>query len=63
MVISNLSKMQVRCRVDEADAPLVASGQVARIYLQSDTRRSIAGQVLRVGTKGHEAAGAGRGDV
>ena len=57
MVISNLSKMQVRCRVDEADAPLVASGQVARIYLQSDTRRSIAGQVLRVGTKGTKPLG------
>lgn len=57
MVISDLSKMQVRCRVDEADAPLVASDQVARIYLQSDTRRSVPGRVLRVGTKGTKPIG------
>lgn len=57
MVVSDLSKMQVRCRVDEADAPLVAPGQVARIYLQSDTHRSIAGEVLRVGTKGTKQLG------
>jgi len=57
MVISDLSKMQVRCRVDEADAALVAPGQVARIYLQSDTRRSIPGSVLRVGTKGTKQLG------
>lgn len=57
MVISDLSKMQVRCRVDEADAPLVASGQPARVYLQSDTRRSIAGCILRVGTKGTKPPG------
>ncbi len=57
MVISDLSKMQVRCRVDEADAPLVAPDQTARIYLQSDTRRSVAGSVLRVGTKGTKPAG------
>jgi HlyD family secretion protein len=57
MVISDLSKMQVRCRVDEADAPLVAPDQVARIYLQSDTRRSIPGRVLRVGTKGTKPLG------
>jgi HlyD family secretion protein len=57
MVISNLSQMQVRCRVDEADAPLVAPAQTARIYLQSDTRRSIPGSVLRVGTKGTKPVG------
>ena len=57
MVISDLSKMQVRCRVDEADAPLVAPDQTARIYLQSDTRRSIPGRVMRVGTKGTKPAG------
>ncbi|MFQ5805787.1 MAG: efflux RND transporter periplasmic adaptor subunit [Phycisphaerae bacterium] len=57
MVVSDLSKMQVRCRVDEADAPLVAPGQTARIYLQSDTRRSISGSVLRVGTKGTKPFG------
>lgn len=57
MVISDLSKMQVRCRIDEADAPLVAPEQPARIYLQSDTRRSVAGSVLRVGTKGTKPTG------
>ncbi len=57
MVISNLSKMQVRCKVAEADAPLVQPGQPARIYLQSDTRKSVAGEVLRVGTKGTKPLG------
>jgi HlyD family secretion protein len=57
MVISDLSKMQVRCRIDEADAPLVSPDQPARIYLQSDTRRSIPGQVYRVGTKGTKPLG------
>jgi HlyD family secretion protein len=57
MVITDLSKMQVRCRVDEADAPLVASDQVARIFLQSDTRKSIDGSVLRLGTKGTKPLG------
>jgi HlyD family secretion protein len=57
MVISDLSKMQVRCRVDEADAPLVAAEQPARIYLQSDTRRSVPGSVLRLGTKGTKPLG------
>ncbi len=57
MVISDLSQMQVRCRIDEADAPLVKAEQPARIYLQSDTRRSIPGTVLRVGTKGTKPLG------
>jgi len=57
MVISDMSKMQVRCRVDEADAALVASGQPARIYLQSDTHRSVLGSVLRVGAKGTKQLG------
>ena len=57
MVISDLSRMQVRCRVDEADAPLVAAGQPARIFLQSDTRKGVAGEVLRVGTKGTKPTG------
>lgn len=57
MVISDLSKMQVRCRVDEADASSVAPGQTAHIYLQSDTRRSVPGSVLRVGTKGTKPLG------
>ena len=57
MVVSDLDKMQVRCRIDEEDAPLVEPGQVARIYLQSDTHRSIAGEVLRVGAKGTKQLG------
>ena len=57
MVISNLEVMQVRCRVDETDAPLVHEDQPARIYLQSDTRQSIPGRVLRVGAKGTKPVG------
>lgn len=57
MVLSDLSKLQVRCRVDEADAPLVQPDQPARIYLQSDSRRSVSGRVLRVGAKGTKPAG------
>ncbi|RJP34099.1 MAG: efflux RND transporter periplasmic adaptor subunit [Phycisphaerales bacterium] len=57
MVISDLSTMQVRSRVDESDAPLVKAGQTARIYLQSDTQTSIAGHVLRVATKGTKPVG------
>jgi len=57
MVVSDMSVMQVRCRVDETDAPLTAVDQSARIYLQSDTRRSIPGKVLRVGIKGTRPAG------
>ena len=57
MVISDLSEMQVRCRVDESDALLVAEGQTARIYLQSDAQKSIPGTVLRVATKGTKPPG------
>ena len=57
MVISDLSRMQVRCRVDEADAPLATAEQPARIYLQSDTRRNVPGSVLRVGAKGSKPLG------
>lgn len=57
MVITDLSKMQVRCRVDESDAPLVKPNQSARIFLQSDTRDSIPGHVLRVATKGSKPTG------
>ncbi len=57
MVISDLSKMQVRCRVDETDAPSVENDQIARIYLQSDTQYSIPGHVLRVATKGTKPMG------
>ncbi len=57
MVISDLSKMQVRCKVDESDAALVETGQLARIYLQSDSQTSIAAHVLRVGIKGTKPTG------
>ncbi len=57
MVVSDLSKMQVRCRVDETDAPLVKPDQVARLYLQSDTQKSHPGHVLRVATKGTKPVG------
>ncbi len=57
MVVSDLSKMQVRCRVDETDASLVAPGQVALIFLQSDNQQSVPGRVVRVGTKGTKPQG------
>ena len=57
MVVSDLSVMQVRCRIDETDAPLVEPGQTARIYLQSDSLRGIAGDVVRVATKGTKQLG------
>lgn len=57
MVISDLSKMVVRCRVDEGDAALVQPDQPARIYLQSNSRRSIAGTVESVATKGIKPTG------
>ncbi len=57
MVVSDLSKMQVRCRVDETDAPLVEPGQSARIYLQSDSQQSIAGHVARICAKGTKPPG------
>ena len=57
MVISDLSKMQVRCRVDETDAPVVLADQPARIFLQSDSQTYTPGHVLRVGTKGTKPTG------
>ncbi|MBU0717794.1 MAG: efflux RND transporter periplasmic adaptor subunit [Planctomycetes bacterium] len=57
MVISDLSQMQVRCRVAEGDAPLVKQGHQGRIYLQSETENSIAGHVHRVATKGTKPVG------
>jgi HlyD family secretion protein len=57
MVVSDLSKMQVRCRVDESDAPLVRNEQTAHIYLQSDTQKGVPGHVLRVATKGTKPVG------
>lgn len=57
MVISDLSKMQVRCRVDESDIPSVNPEQGAEIFLQSDTYHGIPGHVLRVAAKGTKPLG------
>lgn len=57
MVISDLSKMQVRCRVDESDVPDVKVDQVARIFLQSDLYHGVPGRVYRVASKGTRATG------
>lgn len=57
MSISDLSKMQVRTRVDEVDVPLVKAGQKARIYLQSDPNSPIPARVVRVASKGTRPVG------
>ena len=57
MVVSDLSKMKVRCRVDETDAALVHQGQMARVYLQSDTRKGVSGEVVAMATKGTKPQG------
>lgn len=57
MSISDLSKMQVRTRVDEIDVPLVRAGQKASIYLQADQDRPVPGRVVRVAAKGVKPTG------
>lgn len=57
MTISDLSKMQVRARVDEIDVPLVRPEQVARIYLQADPDRPVPAKVVRVASKGIKPTG------
>ncbi len=57
MTISDLSRMQVRARVDEVDVPLVKAEQKARVYLQADQNRPVAARVLRVASKGTKATG------
>ena len=52
MTIGDLSRMQVRAEVDETDVPLVKTDQAARVYLQADPSRPIAGKVDRVAPKG-----------
>ncbi|MFQ5494044.1 MAG: efflux RND transporter periplasmic adaptor subunit [Phycisphaerae bacterium] len=52
MTISDLSKMQVRTRVDEIDVPLVKPGQHARVFLQSDPDKPVPARVVRVASKG-----------
>ncbi|MCH8852613.1 MAG: efflux RND transporter periplasmic adaptor subunit [Planctomycetes bacterium] len=57
MSISDLSRMQVRTRIDEIDVPLVKAGQRANIYLQADQDRPVPGRVLRVAAKGVKPTG------
>lgn len=57
MTISDLSRMQVRARVDEVDVPLVKPGQKARIYLQADQNAPIAARVVRVASKSTKQLG------
>ena len=57
MSISDLSKMQIRTRVDEVDIPLVKANQKARVYLQSDPDSPVPARVSRVASKGTRAVG------
>jgi HlyD family secretion protein len=57
MTVSDLSKMQVRARVDEVDVPLVRAGQKARIYLQADQQAPVPAKVLRVASKSTKQVG------
>jgi len=57
MSISDLSRMQVRARVDEVDVPRVRADQKARVYLQSDTDTPVPARVVRVASKGSRLTG------
>ena len=57
MSISDLSKMQVRARIDEVDIPLVKAEQKARVYLQSDPHVPVPARVVRVASKGTKMLG------
>ncbi len=57
MTVTNLDKLRVRAQVDEADVPMVASGQSVRIYQQADQRTAVAGRVDRVAAKGKKVVG------
>lgn len=57
MSISDLSKMQVRARVDEVDVPLVRPAQKSRVYLQADPDKPVPARVVRVASKGIKALG------
>ncbi len=57
MSISDMSRMQVRARIDEIDVPRVRADQKARIYLQSDQARPVPARVIRVASKGSKQAG------
>lgn len=57
MTVSDLSRMQVRARVDEVDVPLVKEGQKARVYLQADQENPVPAKVLRVAAKSTKQEG------
>ena len=57
MSIRDLSKMQIRARVDEVDIPLVKAGQKVRVYLQSEPDTPVPARVIRVASKGARASG------
>ena len=57
MTISDLSRMQVRARVDEVDVPLVKPEQKARIYLQADQQTPVPARVVRVAAKSTKLEG------
>lgn len=57
MTISDLSRMQVRTRVDEIDVPSVQPGQVARVFLQADQNKPVPARVMRVASKGTKPVG------
>jgi HlyD family secretion protein len=57
MTISDLSKMQVRARVDEVEIPLVKADQRARVYLQSEPDNPVPARVVRVASKGTKLQG------
>lgn len=57
MSISDLSRMQVRARIDEVDVPLVQPGQRARIYLQSSPDMPVPARVVRVAPSGTRTTG------
>jgi HlyD family secretion protein len=57
MSISDLSKMQVRARIDEVDIPYVDEHQKGRIYLQSDPNSPVPARVVRVAAKGTKQLG------
>lgn len=57
MTVSDLSKMQVRARVDEVDVPLVKPDQPARLYLQADQNVPIPAKVSRVASKSTKEVG------
>jgi HlyD family secretion protein len=57
MSISDLSRMQVRARIDEMDVPFVRADQRGRVYLQSESDKPVPAKVVRVASKGIKTVG------